>query len=417
MKETFSLRLFFTIYQLIWSFLTPFLSHFGRLKEGSDERTLNVINFSKVDLWIHAASAGEAYLARQIVKNLGGEQNYDILMTTNTLQGKEILKNTLEEFEHRITVSYMVFDNPSLIHRAVKIADPELLVLIELEIWPALMAEIKKDHKRIIIVNGRMTEKSFNNYMKIRWLWRKLKPDTILAISEADKARFTALFNLQSTYHVANIKFDLMQRCRIIEREHTREKFLVLASIRKEEEKQVLYLIEKILEKFPDLQIALFPRHLHRVKNWVEMLSVKNISWSLKTSNSQNDFCSVVIWDIFGQLTRIYVQADAVFVGGSLAPLGGQNFIEAFMNGVIPVTGPWVSDFLWAGEEVFQKDLVRKGNTKEEVLQLLLELLQNPVDKTLIQKKADHYIGTKQGGTTMTCQHISALMNGNNKTV
>jgi len=147
------------------------------------------------------------------------------------------------------------------------------------------------------------------------------------------------------------------------------------------------------------------------------MLSVKNISWSLKTSNSQNDFCSVVIWDIFGQLTRIYVQADAVFVGGSLAPLGGQNFIEAFMNGVIPVTGPWVSDFLWAGEEVFQKDLVRKGNTKEEVLQLLLELLQNPVDKTLIQKKADHYIGTKQGGTTMTCQHISALMNGNNKTV
>jgi len=416
MKETFSLRFFFTVYQLLWSCLTPFLIHFRRLKEGSAERTLKKVNFSKVDLWIHAASAGEAYLARQIVKNLSNEITYDILITTNTLQGKEILKNDMEESGHRITISYMIFDNPTLIQKAVKIADPKLLVLIELEIWPALMAEMKKNHKKIIIVNGRMTEKSFNNYKKIRSLWRILKPDTILAISEADKARFTALFNLQATYHVANIKFDLMERCRIINKEKSGEKFLVLASIRKEEEMQVLYLIEKILEKYPEVRIGLFPRHLHRVKKWGEMLSVKNISWSLKTtSNSKNNSYSVVIWDIFGQLSKVYSQADAVFVGGSLAPLGGQNFIEAFMNGVIPVTGPWVSDFLWAGEEVFQKHLVRKGNSSEEVLQLLLELLQNPVDKLLIQKKANHYIRTKQGGTKKTCQHISALLNGNQK--
>lgn len=410
MKETFLLRLLFAVYQLLWFCATPILVRSGRLKSGAAERTLQEINFSKVDLWIHAASAGEAYLANQIVKSLAEVQKLDILITTNTSQGRGILEDDIEELGHRITVAYMAFDNPSLVKKAVRIADPKLLVLIELEIWPALMAEMKRREKKIIIVNGRMTQKSFNNYKTFRFLWRKLKPDTILAISEDDKARFISLFNQQATYHVANIKFDRMERCQIVEREKTQKNFLVLASIRKEEETEVLYLIEEILEIFPDLHIGLFPRHMHRVENWKRMLSDKKISCSLKTTEPQKDSTSVVIWDVFGELIKAYRQADAVFVGGSLAPLGGQNFIEAFMNGVIPVTGPWISNFLWTGEEVFQTGLVKKGNTKEEVLQLLVDLLKNPVDKALIQKKADAYIRLKQGGSGKTCQHIVALL-------
>jgi 3-deoxy-D-manno-octulosonic-acid transferase len=410
MKETFLLRLFFAVYQLVWLCVTPFLIRSTRIKDGAAERTLQEINFAKADLWIHAASVGEAYLARQLVQGLGNERQLDILITTNTLQGKSILEKDFSESGHRIIITYMVFDNPSFIKKAVEVIDPELLVLIELEIWPALMAEMKRRGKKIIIVNGRMTEKSFNGYKKIGSLWKALKPDIILAISKEDKTRFTALFDLDTTYHVANMKFDRMEKCQIATERQSERLLLVMASIRREEEPDILYLIEQLLEKFPELEIGLFPRHMHRVESWTKMLSEKKISWILKSTGSGVLSCSVVIWDVFGELINAYRRADTAFVGGSLAPLGGQNFIEAFMNGVVPVTGPSNFNFLWAGDEVIRDGLVRKGNTREEVLQLLVDSLETPVDKSIIQQKADNYIGLKQGGSSKTCQYIVALL-------
>lgn len=410
MKETLLLRLFFAVYQLFWYCVTPFLVRSGRVKEGSGERTLQEVRFSRVDLWIHAASAGEAYLARQLVKCLGSERKLDILITTNTSQGRSILEKDVDKLDHRITIAYMVFDNPALVKKAVRIADPKLLVLIELEIWPALMAEMKRAGRKIIIVNGRMTEKSYNGYKKVTSLWRQLKPDTILTISEDDKARFTALFDQPATFHVANMKFDRMEHCSISAEKKEEYQYLVLASVRKEEQSDILYLIEKLLEKFPDLRIGLFPRHMHRLENWGKLLSDNGIKWVLKSERRRDGEYSVMLGDIFGELKKEYRRADAVFVGGSLAPLGGQNFIEAFMNGAVPVTGPSVSDFLWTGEEVFDEGLVQKGNSKEEVLQLLVDSLENPVDKVSIQQKVDNYILNKQGGSRKTCEYIDALL-------
>ncbi len=359
---------------------------------------------------MHAASVGEAYIALQILKNFEKDQKLDILITTNTSQGRSILENNLEEQGHNVSIAYMVFDNPVLVKKAVKIADPKLLVLIELEIWPALMAEMKRQKKQIIIVNGRMTEKSFKGYKKVACLWRMLKPDTILAISEDDKTRLHTLFQQKKTYHVANIKFDQIEKCKISERAVTQDKSLILASIRKEEESEVLYIIIELMKLFPNLHIDLFPRHLHRVNSWETLLSGANISCVRKTASPETSPQSVLIWDVFGELINAYQRSDAAFIGGSLAPLGGQNFIEAFMNGVIPVTGPSVTNFLWTGEEVFQNGLVKKGNTKEEVLQLLVSMLENPTDKTLIQQKADRYIHSKQGGSRKTCKYIVDLL-------
>lgn len=410
MKESLPVQALFIFYRLLWFLATPLLLRSPRLKEGAAERLLQDIRFSKVDLWIHAASVGEAYIAGQILRSFDKDLRFKILVTTNTAQGREILKKELHNLNHDISITYMVFDNPSLVKKAVEIADPEILVLIELEIWPALMAEIKRKGKKIIIVNGRMTEKSFNGYKKAAFLWRLLKPNVILANSEENKTRLQALFQQPATYYVPNIKFDRMEKCQIGERTQKTKKNLVLASIRKEEEEAVFYVIKKILKMFPNIRIDIFPRHLHRVKNWEKRLSYANISCSLKTASPENNSFQVMIWDVFGELINAYQRADAVFVGGSLAPLGGQNFIEAFMNGVIPVTGPSVSNFLWAGKEVFEEGLVLKGNTREEVLELLTNVLQNPIDKILTQQKADNYIKGKQGGSRKTCQHIVDLL-------
>lgn len=359
---------------------------------------------------MHAASVGEAYIALQILKSFEEDQKLDILVTCNTSQGKEILEKNIPDQPHTVTIAYMVFDNPALVTKAIETADPKLLVLIELEIWPALMAEMKRQKKQIIIVNGRMTEKSFKGYSKVAFLWRMLKPDVILATSEGNKARLQTLFQQKDTYLVENIKFDQIEKCSIVERTVTRNKSLILASIRKEEESEVLHIILKLLEIFPNLHIDLFPRHLHRVPDWEKLLSEQEISYSIKSTSRNNGHRSVLIWDVFGEMINAYQRSDAAFVGGSLAPLGGQNFIEAFMNGVIPVTGPSVSNFLWTGPEVFRDGLVKKGNSREEVLQLLVSILKSPPDKNIIQQKANRYIQLKQGGSRKTCQHIVDLL-------
>ena len=410
MKESLPFKFLFFIYRILWIVATPILLRSPRLKEGAAERTLKEITFSKVDIWMHAASVGEAYIAIQILKNFEAEPKLNILITTNTSQGRNILEKDRSVQHHKVNIAYMVFDNPTLVKKAVQIADPELLVLIELEIWPALMAEMKRCGKKIIIVNGRMTEKSYKGYKKLASLWRMLKPDIILANSHENKKRLQDLFQQHETHHVSNIKFDQIASCNIKEREATDKKSLILASVRKEEESEVLYVIQELLKHFPNLHIDLFPRHLHRVKAWEELLFDKKINFTVKSSNSADNSPSILIWDVFGELINAYQRADAAFVGGSLAPLGGQNFIEAFMNGVIPVTGPHISNFLWTGNEVFQSGLVKKGKNKEEVAQLLVTMLKTATNKNLIQKKANNYIQLKQGGSRKTCQYIVDLL-------
>lgn len=413
MRETFLFHLVFRLYRFLWICVLPFLIRSHRLKEGCAERTLKEVLFSRVDLWIHAASAGEAYLAGQIVAGLDDTQELDILITTNTLQGKEILEKVAGDQCHRITVAYMVFDSPPLVRKAVKIADPKLLVLIELEIWPGLLAEMKRAGKNYIIVNGRMTEKSFRRYGKIGFIWKRLKPTAVLAISENDRIRFADLFGLspQQAQYIPNLKFDRIETCRYCD-EHGEKKdmSLVLASIAREEEDDVLFLVKMLLHKFPELLIHLFPRHMHRVQGWMERLEKNNINWILQSSKVDSGSASVVIRDVFGELVDEYRRANAVFVGGSLAPIGGQNFIEAFMNGVVPVTGPFLNDFSWVGEEVFREGLVKKGNNREEVLSLLVEALEKPMDKNVLEEKVNRYIAKKQGGTEITCEYIKTYL-------
>ncbi len=215
MKAPLAIRLLFVVYRLLWICILPLLRLAPRLREGWSERCAKEIPFAKVDIWIHAASVGEAYIARELLANFSKDQTFDILITSNTSQGREVLEQNPHSHGHRVTLSYMVFDSPSLVKKAVAVADPELLVLIELEIWPALMAEIKRQQKQIIIVNGRMTEKSFKGYNRIPSLWRIVKPQRILAISVGDTSRLKRLFEVEECHQVPNIKFDRIPKCQI----------------------------------------------------------------------------------------------------------------------------------------------------------------------------------------------------------
>ncbi|MCP4720496.1 MAG: 3-deoxy-D-manno-octulosonic acid transferase, partial [Desulfobacteraceae bacterium] len=114
----------------------------------------------------------------------------------------------------------------------------------------------------------------------------------------------------------------------------------------------------------------------------------------------------IILWDTFGELRSAYGIASSVFVGGSLRPLGGQNFIEPVVLGTPTITGPFLDDFAWVGEDLFNLGLVTKCKNSQAVAQTMIRHLESPTERSGLKQKAQSYIQKKQGGTDMACEMI-----------
>ncbi len=416
-KNTFILN-FFKFYNTVWKLSLPFLKTAKRLKYGFEKRQF-ALHHSKADIWIQAASAGEAYLAVNIIQTLDPETNIKILVTSTTSQGIDILeasltKKTFNSFI-KLKIEWFPFDMPDTIEAAVKSINPAIMVLLETEIWPALLYFLKKNSSKILIINARLSRKSFNHYIKTRFLWKHLTPDIILAISNLDAKRYRCLFDNTIVKTMPNIKFESMRAdgpgTHAVEQIKTllphALPLTILASVRKQEEKEIILLVKDILEMFPRQIVAIFPRHMHRVSPWEKLLNSHNLNFHLRSNISvQLTNPGIILWDTFGELKTAYGLASIVFVGGSLKPLGGQNYIEPAMKGAVTVTGPYYDDFAWAGDEIFNKKIIIKKKSWRAVAKTIHKNLENPVNKTDQILLTQNYIKSNQGGTLQACNEI-----------
>jgi len=223
MKSDLILLYFFKLYSLLWHLVLPFLKKNLRLKQGINQRT-SYNHLKKADIWIQAASAGEAYLAVEIIKNLSFKNKTKVLVTSTTSQGMDILKDKLlyqdmgilkekvfnNYLHHNLIVncSWFPFDIPKLMDKAVLKVNPKLMILLESEMWPALLYSFKKNNIKVFIINARISNKSFKNYMRTCFIWQNIAPDKIFATTKKYKKRFKQLFANSQVKLMPNIKFD-----------------------------------------------------------------------------------------------------------------------------------------------------------------------------------------------------------------
>ncbi len=412
----------FLFYDLAWGLAIPALRRNQRLAEGFDQRMLRNNVLKKSDLWIHAASAGESYLAWSLLKNLNIPARVRILVTSDTRQGMEILERAIEDIapdkkNMKVYTAYFPFDRPVIMEAAVRKICPKIMVLLELEIWPGMLSALKKYGSKILIVNGRITAKSLKRYLLWPSFWHCLTPDKILAISENDVRRFAMLFGKKRVRVMPNMKFDRLGSSEAQER-HLLDKILpsdkpliVLGSTRQEEEPLIEKIILRLCTSVPEAIIGLFPRHMHRINHWETVMERTGVSWILRSEIENKDEKSashrrVILWDTFGELTQAYERSKAVFVGGSLAHLGGQNFLEPLICGVIPVIGPSWENFAWVGREILEQGLVRVATNWKEVADILAENVRISPPHKKIRKAALNYVKKRQGGTATACRLI-----------
>lgn len=412
-------RLSISIYNLLWKFCLPFLLLSKRLGPNLKKRLGSDFNFKKADIWIQAASVGESYLASEIITSWPKDKPINLLITTNTNQGMEVLESIKPVACINLTLLFCPLDTKSKVSDYLDGFQPKALVLLETEIWPNLIQESKKRNIPIILLNGRMSVRSLARYFSIKKLLSYLSPDEVWAVSEKDANRFDYIFEHTKTYLMPNIKFD---RCSIkglipyvqnplSKYFKAQTQLIVFGSIRKEEEILLLPVIERIIQERPRAILAIFPRHLHRIQSWKEKLEKRNLSCELR-SNIKNHVSpgTIVLWDKFGELESAYALARAVFVGGTLAPLGGQNFLEPLNQGITPCIGPSWENFSWIGQEIINQGLVQQIENTNELGDCLVHALKNPQSRENVHSKFKDYIIKNQGGNSFAIEKISSYL-------
>ncbi|WP_299981343.1 glycosyltransferase N-terminal domain-containing protein [Desulfobacula sp.] len=422
-KNAFILN-FFKLYNMLWKMSLPFLKKNRRLKSEFQKR-ITSFHHTKADIWIQAASAGEAYLAVTILQTLEPKIKAKVLVTSTTFQGIDILKtgltgNNISKFID-LKIEWFPFDMPVTIKEAVKTINPCIMVLLETEIWPALFYYLKQNQSKIFIINARLSKKSFSHYLKTKFLWKHLAPDYILATSRQDAKRYRQIFEQATVNTMSNIKFEsigmdtpdsdtLEQIKKIIPQTLP---LTILASVRRQEEKEVFLILKKILKMFPGQVVAVFPRHMHRVNTWKKRLTSQNLNFHLRSEITSSPASpGIILWDTFGELKTAYGFASVVFVGGSLKPMGGQNFIEPAIEGAVTVTGPYYDDFVWVKDDIFKKGIVIKKNNWKTVAETIIKALETPVNRSDRKRLAREFIEINQGGTEQACNKILKAFDG-----
>ena len=421
MSLGFSHSLMLAVYGAAWRLARPFLDRNKRLKHGLSQRLVPSGWSKRAHVWIQAASGGEAFLAWQMLREMPDDTQMTILLTSCTKQGVEVLEKAQkwaadEKSYLDVIVTYFPYDQPKTMQRAVEMVSPKVMVLLETEVWPSLMTACTERNIPVALLNARMNPRSLAGYLLISGFLRRIRPTMIHAISEEDALRYAALFGANGVHTMCNIKFDSVAAVRAKGKnplEGTVVKknspLIVLGSVREEEEIDVLKLIEKLKAARPKTSIALFPRHMERIGAWQMMLEGAQLPVVIRSQITEPPAPgSIILWDTFGELGHAYQLARAVFVGGSLAPLGGQNFLEPLSFGKTPVIGPSFYNFKWT-KGVIDEGMVYSMENADEVYEQIMRILKRPAKPEATQKKFSAWLTTCQGGTAQAVKTILML--------
>ncbi|MBF0188465.1 MAG: 3-deoxy-D-manno-octulosonic acid transferase, partial [Magnetococcales bacterium] len=313
-------------------------------------------------IWIHAVSVGETITAGRLVDAL--VQRYpeaEILFSTVTKTGRAVARSNISPANHHF---YLPADLTPIVNRVVSRIDPDLVIIMETELWPALFHTLGKRRIPIVLVNGRLSENSFRSYHRFRWAMKPILQPVARFImqSEADAQRMLSLIgtddnrvvssgNLkyeQATHQPSEQEITALRNRLGLEKRVQESPLWTVASTHPGEEEAILEAFALCRSSIPDLRLILTPRHPERgsdVETLCRRAGFDTQRYSDCLNRKQPWRSSIVIIDAVGVLRSLYALSTLVTVGGSLVPKGGQNILEPAAAGKVAVFGPHMANF------------------------------------------------------------------------
>ncbi len=308
-------------------------------------------------IWVHAVSVGEATVAEMLVSALRQCLPGCLpVVSTATRQGQQVARKRLPP---EVGCFYAPLDVIPALRRVLEALRPHLLVCLETELWPNLLAEAHRFGAKVAVVNGRLSVRSVGRYRKLGSLMRRVleNVDLFSMISDEDARRIESIGAPRHKIRVnGNAKFDLRLESdsegqaletRRIYGLRPGEPVLVAGSTRQGEERLVLEAYMDLRHAFGPFLLILAPRHVERASLVARWVAEKGLACQFHSelAGGRPRRAEVVVVDTVGDLFRIYSLATVVFCGGSLVPLGGQNILEPAAWGKPVIYGPHMDDF------------------------------------------------------------------------
>ncbi len=352
-----------------------------------------------VDLWMHAASVGESRVAAAILKALRKiRPETKIFLSLQTAAGLAEARKLLEGFSG-IKVGLAPWDGPKALKAFFETLRPRVLALVETELWPNLLAEARARNVPVVIVNGRLSDRSYPRYRRLKGLWRPFLTGVAFlgAISERDRARFEALgVPRERTAVLGNAKHDLaFERAGNLDPGplarrlglEPGQRLLVFGSLRAGEEHLVAELVAGLSGE-PGVRFVVVPRHPERAPDFYRHLAP--LGWPVAFFRGAEGLAGfrIVIVDEVGPLFGLYALASAALVGGSFASHGGQNPVEPAVFGKPILFGPHMENFRPEAESLLEAGGAVQVNSGAEALSVLRTWLRDPDQAQKVGQKA-----------------------------
>ncbi len=416
-------------YLLLLTAISPWLAwcavRKGKYREGWNEKLLGRVPRRVGDrpcVWFHAVSVGEVNLLAPLITRWEREfPDWDCVISTTTRTGYELAHKKYAPRQ----VIYAPLDFSWSVRRALRRIRPNLLVLAELEVWPNWIEAARSRNIPVAVVNGRLSEKSFRGYQRLRsFVSSTFAQLQLIAVQSEEYAeRFRALGALpENVCTTGSVKFDGVET----QRDNAKTQRLarlagikpddlvfVAGSTQEGEETAALDAFLSHTSRHPKLRLLLVPRHPERFDSVAAMLTARQIPFQ-RRSNLEKEGPSisarVLLVDAVGELGAWWGTAQIAFVGGSLTQRGGQNMIEPAAYGAAIAFGPNTWNFKDVVERMLAADAAVVVRHSEDLNRFVDRMLSLPTARQELGDKAQQLVLTQTGAADRTIALLAALI-------
>jgi len=360
-------------------------------------------------LMIHAVSVGEMVGASAVIASLSEKKpDIEVFLTAGNCDGRAMARQLEERFPSVKSVVYLPWDSASILQRWFKKWDPDMLVVMETEIWPNLFNVCNRQSIPLFIVSGRIYPNDFRAYRLMKWFFKPVLDcvEWFGVQSEQEKIRFVQIgadprkTEVKGSLKLNSQEFVLGSRSHLwFETLKSSGLLLIAGSTHSPEESWLFDIYLSLRLKHPALRLAIAPRHIRRtseVKQLAERRNLRVVKWTQLPKHP--DQWDVLLVDRLGRLGSLYAYGEVAFIGGSLIPRGGHNLMEAAIHGCAIVIGPHFGNFQEAVERLYSENAIFKLNHRQDLFSVLNELC---TDRSLRQKT-----GTKAQSLVQSLQNM-----------
>lgn len=344
-------------------------------------------------IWVHSVSVGETIAATPLVNALKiRHPAHRMVVTTMTPTGSERVKAIHGDSVFHV---YAPYDIPGAVNRFLDRITPELLIIMETELWPCTIAACHKRQIPVLLTNARLSERSARGYARLGSLTRgMLQQISFIAAQSADDAeRFIQLGQPKcQTMVTGTLKYDLtidpslagkaeQLRSLWLRERPVSTQIIVAASTHNGEEEQILSAFQKVREQHKDTLLLLIPRHPERFNNVYDLMTKQGLSTARRSSNDPvTANTDAILGDTMGEMMLLFSASDISFIGGSLVPVGGHNLLEPVAVGLPVISGPHLFNFTDVAASLNAAKALFIAKNQEELANIISRLL---VDKNL----------------------------------